>query len=390
MIRQNRIVIDLDAIKHNYELMKQQVGPDVRVMAAVKANAYGHGIVEVSRTVTAAGCNDLAVALAEEGVLLRENGITANILILGAATEIATETAIMQDLIQTVFEPEMVAYIEEEAMRLGKTAYVHIKLDTGMGRIGLRTEGEADALALALKDAPHVEATGIYTHFADADNLRPLRIYKPHPKRGDNQLIAESGELSLYTQKQLQRFHELRSHFDPSIPIHVSNSAMSLVAPEANYSMIREGISLYGYPPVPTKLGFRHALRWETEIVFIKEIGAGVSISYGCTFTTEKPTRVATVAVGYGDGYHRLMSNRGQMLVAGKRANILGRICMDQTMIDVTDIPEAKIGSQVTLIGSQGNETIDAEELATWAETISYEVLLAITTRVPRTYLPVK
>ncbi len=372
MIRQNRIVIDLDAIKHNYELMKQQVGPDVRVMAAVKANAYGHGIVEVSRTVTAAGCNDLAVALAEEGVLLRENGITANILILGAATEIATETAIMQNLIQTVFEPEMVAYIEEEAMRLGKTAYVHIKLDTGMGRIGLRTEGEADALALALKDAPHVKATGIYTHFADADHLE-----------GD-------GAMSEYTQQQLERFHQLRKHFDTSIPMHVSNSAMSLVAPEVNYAMIREGISLYGYPPVKTDLPFQPALRWETEVVFIKQVDAGQSISYGCTFTAEKPMRIATVAVGYGDGYHRLMSNRGYMLVGGKRAKIVGRICMDQTMIDVTDIPDVKAGSQVVLIGTQGNETIDAEELATWAETISYEVLLAITTRVPRTYLPVK
>ena len=163
---------------------------------------------------------------------------------------------------------------------------------------------------------------------------------------------------------------------------------MSLVAPQAYFNMIREGISLYGYPPVQTGLAFRPVLRWEAEVVHVKDLCAGCSIGYGCTYTTERPMRVATVAVGYGDGYHRVMSNRGQMLVNGRRANIVGRICMDQTMIDVSDIPDVQVGSQVVLIGTQGGEHIGADELASWAETISYEVLLAITTRVPRTYLP--
>ncbi len=370
MLRQNRIVIDLDAIRHNYLLMVGQVPPEVRVMAVVKANAYGHGILEVARTVVAAGCNDLAVAIPEEGVQLRDAGITANILVLGAATEIAAETAVSRGLTQTVFEPETVAFLEETATRVGKPALVHVKLDTGMGRIGLRTEGEADALNLALSEAKHVKVTGIYTHFADADN------------------VTEEGVMSDYTRKQLAVFQTLRAHFDPSVPTHASNSAMSLVAPEANFSMIREGISLYGYPPVRNGLDFRPALRWETEVVYVKEIAAGESVSYGCTFTADKPIRVATVAVGYGDGYHRLMSNHGQMLVCGKRANIIGRICMDQTMIDVTEIPEAKAGSQAVLIGAQGGGFIGADELAGWAETISYEVLLAITARVPREYLP--
>lgn len=372
MIRQNQIVIDLNAIKHNYLLMVSQVPENVRVMAVVKANAYGHGILEVAKTVTDAGCGDLAVAIPEEGLELRENGIQANILVLGAATEIAAETAIRQDLTQTVFEPEMIAFLEEEAVRIGKPALVHIKLDTGMGRIGLRTEGEADALANALSQAKHVKVTGIYTHFADADNVTP------------------GGKISDYTKKQLATFQTLRSHFDPDIPTHASNSAMSLILPEANFAMIREGISLYGYPPVPTNLLFQHALRWEAEVVYVKEIASGESVSYGCTYTSEKPMRIATVAVGYGDGYHRMISNRGQMLVGGKRANVVGRICMDQTMIDVTDIQGVEEGSQVVLIGSQGDETIGADELAGWAETISYEVLLAITNRVSRTYLPVQ
>lgn len=370
MFRQNRIIIDLEAIRHNYLLMKQQVPPDVRVMAVVKANAYGHGMVEAAQTVVDAGCNDLAVAIPEEGIQLREHGIHANILVLGAATEIAADVAIEQELTQTIFEPYMIDVLEEAAVRVGKPALVHIKLDTGMTRIGLRTGGEADALALALANATHVRATGIYTHFADADHL------------------TDEGAINAYTQKQLDDFMALKAHFDPSIPAHVSNSAMGLVAPQAVFSMIREGISLYGYPPVPTDLDFRPALRWETEVVFVKEIAAGTSVGYGCTFTADHAMRVATVAVGYGDGYHRVMSNRGQMLVCGKRANIIGRICMDQTMIDVTDIPEVAVGAQAVLIGTQGADRVSAEELAAWADTISYEVLLAITQRVPRLYLP--
>ncbi len=370
LYRQNLVTVDLSAIRNNFLLMRSRVGQTVRVMAVVKANAYGHGIVEVSRTIEAAGGSDLAVAIPEEGIRLREAGIRANILVLGAATDVAAEAAVVNDLTLTVFEPEMVAMLEETAQRIGKPALMHIKLDTGMNRIGLRTAGEADALAIALSQAPHVKATGIYTHFADADNL------------------SKSG-ISDYTQKQLAAFRALKAHFDPSIPAHASNSAMSLLSAEADFSMIREGISLYGYPPVPTDLPFRPALRWEAEVVYVKDIAAGESVGYGCTFTAERPMRIATVAVGYGDGYHRAASNRGQMLVGGKRADIVGRICMDQTMIDVTGIDGVAVGSKAVLIGTQGDGRIGADELASWAGTISYEVLLAVTERVPRVYLPV-
>ena len=263
LFRQNQVTIDLGAIRQNYLLMQGRVGQNVRVMAVVKANAYGHGIVEVARTIEAAGGGDLAVAIPEEGIQLREAGIRANILVLGAATEVAAEASILNDLTLTVFEPYMVAVLEEAASRLGKPALVHIKLDTGMNRIGLRTGGEADALAVALQQAPHVQVKGIYTHFADADNP------------------GQSGGINAYTQKQLEAFRALKAHFDPSIPAHASNSAMSLVSPEADFSLIREGISLYGYPPVKTDLPFRPALRWEAEVVYVKDIAAGESVGYG-------------------------------------------------------------------------------------------------------------
>ncbi|NLV58049.1 MAG: alanine racemase [Clostridiales bacterium] len=369
MLRQNRTIVDLGAIRHNYRILAEAVPEGVRVVPVVKADAYGHGMVEVAKAVLAEGAAFFAVALVEEGILLRENGIAAEILVLGAAMEKALEAAVANDLIQTVFDPQTVFLLEEVARTLGKTAAVHIKLDTGMGRIGLRTHEEAHALREALAVCPHVKATGIYTHFADADNPPGM------------------GGMNRYSKKQLSRFLELKSCFDPGLIAHAANSAMSLLAPEACFQMVREGISLYGYPPVQTRLSFRHALRWESEVVHVKEVAPGDSIGYGCTFTAPATMRIATVAVGYGDGYHRFASNRAQMLVHGRRAPVVGWVCMDQTMIDVSETPDVQVGDPVVLLGTQGDETIDAEELAAWAGTISYEVLLAITRRVPREFV---
>ncbi len=372
MFRQNRITIDLNAIRHNYRLMADYLPDSVRVMAVVKANAYGHGMVEVADTVTNAGCTDLAIAIPEEGIALRESAIDqANILVLGAVNRQSIEACIQNRLTMTVFDTDTLALIESTAAALDKTAFIHIKLDTGMNRIGLRTVEEAQALANALQASPHVQCTGIYTHFADADHL------------------GDCGGLCNYSSKQLKRFEELKACFDPAIPVHASNSAMSLASPDANYSMIREGISLYGYPPVPTDLPFLKALQWEAEIVLVKQIPAGSSIGYGCTFTSDAPMRIATIAVGYGDGYHRTASNRGQVLIHGQRARIVGRVCMDQIMVDVTHIPDVQKGDMAVLIGKQGDDSIGADELAGWNHTISYEVLLSITTRVDRRYIPV-
>lgn len=369
MLRNNRVVIDMDAIRNNYQILRNNVPANVEVMPVIKANAYGHGMLETAQALSPMGVKHFAVALPEEGMDLRLGGVEGEILVLGAAMPAAAQAVVRYGLTQTVFTPDMVALLNKEAEKQSATALVHIKLDTGMNRIGLRTHEEAEALAKALAEAPNVKVTGIYTHFADADNPMP------------------DGGVNAFTRAQLSRFKLLRAHFSSDIPAHVANSAMSLLAPEAYFSMIREGISLYGYPPVNTSLPFKPAMSWITEVVNVKRIVAGETIGYGRTFEARRDMVIATVAVGYGDGYHRACSNRGQMLVRGKRVNIVGRVCMDQTMLDVTDVPCVSVGDEAVLLGAQGDEQIDAEQLARWADTISYEVLLAITPRVPRIYL---
>ena len=368
LLRQNDLIIDMGAIRHNYRILSDTMQKGACVMPVVKANAYGHGMVEVAQAVLSEGAAYLAVALVEEGIQLREHGISAEILVLGAAMEKAAEEAIRHDLTQTVFEPHMVQVLDELASTIGKPAKVHIKLDTGMGRIGVQTDEEAVALAEALRAAKHVKATGIYTHFSDADNP------------------PQEGGMNDYSHCQFNRFAQMKNHFPPGLLTHAANSALSLIAPEAHFHMVREGIALYGYPPVATTLPFRRALQWQSEVVHVKTVEKGTSIGYGRTFIAPDTMCIATVAVGYGDGYHRAGSNRAQMLVNGKRANVVGRICMDQTMIDVTGIEQVNVGSPVVLIGKQGDEEIGADELAAWAGTISYEVLLAVTNRVPRFY----
>ncbi len=368
MLRKNRVLIDLDALRDNYRLVKEYVPPTVDVMCVIKADGYGHGMVETARALAGAGARHFAVAIAEEGVQLREAGIEGEILVLGAATPRAVAEAIRHSLSQTVFTPEMVYLIEKEALRLNRTAQVHIKLDTGMNRIGLRTKEEAEKVSRALGECPHVKAAGIYTHMAAADEPE------------------QEGTLNEYTRMQLERFYELRSCFDASIPLHAANSALTLLSSDSAFDMVRAGIVLYGYPPVKTNQSFRTVMSWRTEVVHVKTVRAGEAIGYGCAFTAPGEMRVATVAVGYGDGYHRACSHGGMMLIRGKRVPILGRICMDQTMVDVSAVPDAAVGDEVVLLGQQGEETIDAEEIARWADTISYEVLLSIAPRVPRLY----
>ncbi len=369
MYRQNRTIVDLGAIRHNYRILADAMPAGVKVIPVVKADAYGHGIVEVAKAAALEGAAFFAVALVEEGIALRESGLTQDILVMGAAMEKALAAAVEYDLTQTVFDAYTVGLLEVAAQKQNKTAYVHIKLDTGMNRIGLQTLQEAQALQAALDKASQVKATGIYTHFADAD----------HPGQGDG--------MNDFSRRQLEKFIQLKNCFDPSLSAHAANSALCLLAPQALFEGVREGISLYGYPPVPTHLPFRPALSWKSEVVCVKAVPVGDTIGYGRAFTASRDMRVATVAVGYGDGYHRAASNKAQMLVRGQRASVVGRICMDQTMIDVTDIPGVLVGDEVVLLGKQGQAEINAEELAAWAGTISYEVLLAITRRVPRGFV---
>ena len=361
--RKNQRVVDLQAIRDNVRALKGAVGESVQVMAVVKADAYGHGMIKVAQASLKAGATYLGVATPDEGIQLREDGIKAPILIFGALSKDGAEAAVRYELTQTVCRAEMIEWLYEECRLQGKEAFVHLKVDSGMGRIGVRTVEEAQSILNALKKCPGVKLTGAFTHFADAD-----------------------GEMEAFTLKQLKIFEDISRILPGSILRHAANSAATLRYPQTHFDMVRPGIAMYGCPPVKTVMPLRPAQRWVTEIVHVKEIEPGDTVSYGRTFTARHPMCVATIPVGYGDGYHRMLSNRGKVLVGGRLAPILGRVCMDQTMVDVTDIPEAVIGAEVVLLGRQGENEITPDQLGAWAGTISYEVLLAPTMRVPRSY----
>ena len=359
------IRVDLRAIAANTATLRQATAPTPHMLAVVKANAYGHGLAQVAKTALLHGADWLGVAIPEEGEHLREAGVAAPILVLGAVNERGAEASARNRLTQTVFDPERVRLLEEAAARLNTTVDVHLKCDTGMGRIGVRTEAELQEVLKAIEASPHVRLTGAFTHFADAD-----------------------GDSDAYSFKQIEAFDRMVSLLPKGILIHAAASAASLRYPQARYDMTRQGISLYGCAPIPEAPELRPALSWHTEIVYIKELPAGACVSYGCTYTAKKPMRVATLPVGYGDGYHRALSGKASVLIGGKRCPVIGRVCMDQIMADVTNVPseELYLGAPVVLLGRQGGEEITADELASWAGTISYEMLLAATARVPIVY----
>ncbi|MFR4293317.1 MAG: alanine racemase, partial [Christensenellales bacterium] len=286
------------------------------------------------------------------------------VLVLGASSDEEIAEGVHNELTLTVCTPEMVDTLESCAKDSGLTGLMHLKIDTGMGRIGVRTEEEIRAILARLQVSPHVRLTGAFTHFADAD-----------------------GSDMAYTRMQFERFQQLLTLLPDGIVRHCANSAAIHRCPEASLDMVRAGISMYGHPPVETDLPLRPVMTWRTQVTFVKTVQPGDKISYGCTFTAEKPMRLATVACGYGDGYHRNASSRAQVILHGQRARVVGRICMDQMMVDVTDIPNVKAGDEVTLMGSDGAETITPDELGSWSDTIGYEVLLAATERVRRIWL---
>lgn len=360
------IQVDLRAIARNTASLRRACGDTPHMMAVVKANAYGHGIVRTAKTALANGADWLGVALPEEGEKLRLSGVEAPILVLGAVNAQGAEASVRYGLTQTVFDARRVEYLENAAARLGMEAQVHIKCDTGMGRIGVRSAEELQAVLSALEKAPHVHLTGAFTHFADAD-----------------------GEEEDYTRGQIAAFEEMRRLLPQDILFHAAASAAAIRYPEARYQMVRQGISLYGCPAANGGPPLEPALSWHTQIIHVKEIAPGDCIGYGCTFRAEKRMRVATLSVGYGDGYHRALSGKAQVLIHGTRCPVLGRICMDQMMADVSALSEgdAALGTEAVLLGRQGGEEISAGELAAWAGTISYEMLLSPNARVPVIYI---
>lgn len=370
-MRPTQAIIHLPHITHNLALLKARLSAGTRLMAVVKAEAYGHGMVPIAKHALKCGAAFLGVALPEEGAVLRAAGIDAPILVLGALHPDQAELVAANRLAQTVSSWDILPILERCASASGIRIPLHLKLDTGMGRIGLRRPEELGRFFEVLDTCPRLFLEGVFTHFAKAD-----------------------GEDPSYTHHQVDRFQSLLRHEKllgrTPLLVHASNSAGLLHYPQAHYDMARAGIAIYGYDPSGTPRsatqGLRPTLRWVTRIVHLKALEAGESVSYGCTYTASEPIRVATLPVGYADGYRRALSNRGHVLIGGRKAPILGRVCMDQIMVDVTGIPEAALGSEAVLIGHLGSERISADDLAELCGTISYEILTGISPRVPRIY----
>ncbi len=361
--------IDLDAIAFNVRAFQRHIGPRVQVIAVVKANAYGHGAVPVARAALAAGAVRLAVHRLLEGEELRAAGIASPILVMGYIPPSGAEAVFRLGLTPTVNTLEFAQALSACAAQAGKTAPIHVKIDTGMGRYGVLPE-EAVNFVLALRDLPGLALEGIYTHFATADSADPT-----------------------FAHEQLALFRQVLASLDAQgirFPIvHAANSAAMMRLPEAHFDAVRPGIALYGLDPSDEwapPFEIKPALTLKSTVSRVRELPAGASVSYGRTYIAPRPIRAALVPVGYGDGFHRLLSNKGSVLIRGQRAPIIGRVCMDQFVVDASGIPDVAQDDEVVLVGRQGEGQIRAEEVARLAGTINYEVTTSLLPRVVRVY----
>lgn len=374
MTEHNRVCaeIDLDAIAYNMEQMKKRIGDHARLIAVVKADGYGHGAVPVARMFEA--CSYVwgyAVACLEEAAELREHGIRKPILVLGCVFPDQFEEMIRYDVRPAVYMESMAERISQEAVRQGKDAFIHIKIDTGMGRIGFPvTEESADAVE-RISRLPGIRIEGMFTHFAKADERDKTYTFLQHDRFMRMKELIEKRQVPV-------------RYFD------CDNSAGIIDFPDMKHDLARAGIAMYGMYPsdeVDQKaVDLRPALSLISHVSFVKEVEAGTPISYGGTFVSDRPMRVATIPVGYGDGYPRSLSNKGYVLIHGKRARILGRVCMDQFMADVTDIPETAFMDRVVLVGRDGDEEITVDELADLSGRFNYEFVCCLGKRIPRIY----
>ena len=360
--------IDLSALTHNYHEARRRAA-QCKMLAVVKAQAYGHGAVAVARHLSVLGADMLGVALVEEGRELRQAGIDKPILVMGALFPEQADEIARWDLTPAVYTLPLVRALSVAAGRMKKSLSVHVKIDTGMGRIGLQPEAAPDFIGEVLQSGG-LRLEGLMTHFADAD-LRDKQF-----------AAAQIGRYETLVKRMSER--------GVIVPLrHAANSAAVLDFEPAFFTMVRPGLMLYGYNPleqISAGIDLYPVLSLVSRIAYLKKVPAGIPISYGRTFVTARESLIATVPIGYADGYSRGLSNRGEALVRGVRAPIAGRVCMDMTMLDVTDVPNVREGDDVALIGSMGSERISADEIAHKTGTIAYEVLCNIGSRVPRVY----
>jgi alanine racemase len=367
-LRPTHLEVNLERLAQNYRCIAQHVAP-AQVMPILKANAYGHGLVAVAKKLEQIGAPYLGVAYLEEGLRLRQEGVRTKVLVLGGIVGSQIPHFLAHDLTLTASSVDKLNAIEECARSLNTRARVHLKIDTGMERIGVHWYS-AEKLLEASLQTRHVNVEGIFTHFANADER-----------------ALDHARLQLERFQEVLSFYERRSLAPPMR--HAANSGAILQLPESHFDMVRPGILFYGASPaldLPVTLPVKQALRWLTRVVFFKVVKAGQSVSYGSTWTAHEQTRVVTLPVGYGDGYVRAMSGHAQAILRGQRHPVVGRICMDQIMLDIGQGTSYN-GDEAVLLGESDGQIIRIEELAAWANTIPHEVLTSINTRVPRVYV---
>jgi alanine racemase len=359
--------IDHNALRWNLRQIRAKVGAHVKILAMIKANGYGHGAAAIAQTLVNAGSDAFGVATLEEGIELRQSGIQTPIIVLAGVYLEQLEQFFSHRLTPVIHETASLKEFDAAVAKQGATLVVHLKLDTGMGRLGLLAAESAEWIP-ELKNLRALKIEGVFSHFSQAESVD-----------------------GAYTRKQLEIFTNLLERLRSAgiaVPLaHVANSAATITLPAAYFEMVRPGIMLYGVYPSPAmvaQIDLKPVLVWKTAILQLRKVPAGTAISYGQTFVTKRKSLIAALPVGYADGYARLLSNRGQALVRGERAPVVGRVCMDLTMLDVTDIRNVQQGDEVVLLGRQGDAEISADEMAAWAGTISYEILTSIGARVLR------
>lgn len=365
--------IDLDAAAYNMEQMKKRIGSGARLIAVIKTDGYGHGALPLARMFERFDYVwGYAVASLDEGTVLRKHGITKPVLVLGCVFPDQYDEMVRYDIRAAVYTEEMAQGIAQAAKRAGKNAYIHIKVDTGMGRIGFPVTEESADIIEQISRLEGIETEGMFTHFAKADEADKTYTYEQHRK-------------FMWMKEQMEKRGVEIPYYD------CDNSAGIIDFPDMKHDLARAGIATYGMYPSDEvdkdAVDLKPVLSLISHVTFVKTVAAGTAISYGGTFTAKKEMKVATIPVGYGDGYPRSLSNKGSVLIHGKRAQILGRVCMDQFMVDVTDIPETKFMDQAVLVGTDGDDRITVEELSALSGRFNYEFVCCLGKRIPRVYV---